>query len=139
VQGSRQFRTKMLESAKGEQTRRQAVQKRPALMDWSALQQRLSQLKGQPGSRPLRGHDDDGRARPCCGDALNELGSLVGVSYPAVAQAITKAEHRIAHSLPTVNSVISLALPSNLRRDPWQLAPNGIDPPAIGRAKASVR
>jgi len=32
---------------------------------------------------------------------LAELGSLVGASYAAVAQALTKAEHRIAHSAAT--------------------------------------
>jgi hypothetical protein len=39
VQGSREFRAKMLELAKGEQAHRQAVQKRANRLDWAALQQ----------------------------------------------------------------------------------------------------
>ena len=50
---------------------------------------------------------DDGRdlalllARGSGGYTLSELGTLVGVSYAAVAQAVSKAEYRIAHSVAT--------------------------------------
>jgi putative transposase len=107
VQGSREFRAKMLELAKGEPAHRQAVQKRATRLDWAALQQALAQLKGEPWEVFAQRRGDDGRdlalllARRSGGYTLSELGTLVGVSYAAVAQALTRAEHRIAHSAAT--------------------------------------
>ncbi len=107
VQGSREFRVKMLELAKGEQAHLQAVQRRATRLDWAALQQVLVELKGEPWEVFADRRGDDGRdlalflARRSGGYTLTELGTLVGVSYAAVAQAVTKAEHRIAHSVAT--------------------------------------
>jgi hypothetical protein len=94
----------MLELAKGEQAHRQAVQKRAKHLDWVALQKALAELKGEPWELFAERRGDDGRdlalllARRFGGYTLSELGSLVGVSYAAVAQAVVKAERRIAHS-----------------------------------------
>ena len=107
VQGSPEFRAKMLELAKGEQAHRQAVQKRANRLDWAALQQALAELKGEPWEVFAERRGDDGRdlalllARCSGGYTLTELGTLVGVSYAAVAQAVTKAERRIARSVAT--------------------------------------
>jgi putative transposase len=107
VQGSREFRAKMLELAKGEPAHRQAVQQRATRLDWAALQQVLAQLKGESWEAFAERRGDDGRdlalllARRSGGYTLTELGTLVGVSYAAVAQAVSKAEHRIAHSVAT--------------------------------------
>jgi putative transposase len=103
VQGGREFRAQMLELAKGEEAHRQSVQRRATRLEWNALQQALAQLKGEPWEVFADRRGDDGRdlalllARRFGGYTLSELGSLVGVSYAAVAQAITKAEQRIAH------------------------------------------
>jgi putative transposase len=107
VQGSREFRVKMLELAKGERAHRQALQKRATRLDWATLQQALAKLKGEAWEVFAERRGDDGRdlalllARRSGGYTLTELGALVGVSYAAVAQAVTKAEHRIAHSVAT--------------------------------------
>jgi putative transposase len=107
VQGSREFRVKMLELAKGEQAHRQALRKRATRLDWATLQQALAKLKGEAWEVFAERRGDDGRdlalllARRSGGYTLTELGALVGVSYAAVAQAVTKAEHRIAHSVAT--------------------------------------
>jgi putative transposase len=96
-----------LELAKGEQAHRQAVQKRANRLDWAALQQALAKLKGEPWEVFAERRGDDGRdlalllARRSGGYTLSELGALVGVSYAAVAQAVTKAERRIARSVAT--------------------------------------
>jgi hypothetical protein len=90
----------MLELAKGEQTHRQAVQKRTKRLDWVALQKALAELKGEPWEVFAERRGDDGRdlalllARRSGGYTLSELGSLVGVSYAAVAQAASKAKRR---------------------------------------------
>jgi hypothetical protein len=107
VQGSREFRAKMLELAKGEHAHRQAVQKRATRLDWAALQQALAELKGEPWEVFAERRGDDGRdlglllARRFGGYTLSAPGSLAGVCYAAVAQAVTKAEHRITHSVAT--------------------------------------
>jgi putative transposase len=107
VQGSREFRAKMLELAKGERAHRQAVQKQSTRLDWAALQHALAELKGEPWEAFADRRGDDGRdlalllARRSGGYTLTELGTLVGVSYAAVAQAVTKAERRLARSVAT--------------------------------------
>lgn len=57
-------------------------------------------------------------ARRSGGYTLSELGALVGVSYAAVAQAVTKAEHRVAHSVATRKLYNHLCTTFKLRRDP---------------------
>ena len=105
VQGNREFRAKMLGLAKGEQTHRQAALKRASGLNWAALQQAVAELKGEPWEVFAERRGDDGRdlalllARRFGGYTLSELGSLVGVSYAAVAEAVAKTEHRITHSV----------------------------------------
>ncbi|HEX3443157.1 MAG TPA: hypothetical protein VHS80_00450 [Chthoniobacterales bacterium] len=67
----------------------------------------LAELKGESWEVFAERRGDDGRdlalllARRFGGYTLNELSALVGVSYAAVAQAVTKAEYRIARSVAT--------------------------------------
>src|SRR5260370_26516917 len=95
----------MLELAKGEQAHRQAVQQRANRLDWAALQQALAKLKGEPWEVFAERRGDDGRdlalllARRSGGYTLTELGTLNGVFYPALTQAVTKAQHRFAPSV----------------------------------------
>ena len=49
------------------------------------------------------------------GYTLSELGVLVGVSYAAVAQAVTKAEYRLAHSVATRNLYHQLCITLKLK------------------------
>jgi hypothetical protein len=72
-----------------------------------AYRRYVEELKGAPWEVFAQRRGDDGRdlalllARHSGGYTLSELGTLVGVSYAAVAQALTRAEHRIAHSAAT--------------------------------------
>src|SRR5258708_18590678 len=94
----------MLELAEGEQALRQAVQKRATRLDWAALQQALAKLKGEPWEVFAERRGDDGRdlalllARRSGGYTPTELGTLIAVSYPALAHALPQSEHRPARS-----------------------------------------
>jgi hypothetical protein len=59
-------------------------------------------------------------ARRSGGYALSELGSLVGVSYAAAAQAVTKAEQRTARFSTTrkLYGCLCDTFKTKLRRDP---------------------
>ena len=109
VVGSKRFVAAMLALAKGDQAQQQAVQRRNRDLSWEAIQAAVVSAKQEPWEAFCNRRGDLGRAlalvvarRFGC-YSLAKLGGLVGVSYAAVAQAISKAEKRITTDKATAS------------------------------------
>jgi putative transposase len=102
VVGSKGFVAAMLARAKGEKAQHRVVQRRNRELSWGEIQAAVATAKHQPWEDFCNRRGDVGRdlallvARRFGRYSLAELGGLVGVSYAAVAQAVSKTENRLA-------------------------------------------
>ena len=102
VVGSKAFASAMLARAKGDKARQQALQRQQRDLSWNDIQAAVALAKQEPWDAFCNRRGDPGRdlallvARRFGRSSLAELGALVGVTYSAIAQAVAKAEKRIA-------------------------------------------